>query len=134
MSNKTKELVEKLCGKDSILIQPGVDHSLFKPKLRIGVVGRTYHTGRKGENLVRQVIDIPDIEWVFTGDGWPLPGRAIDDADLPEFYRTLDYVLVPALNEGGPMCVLEALASGIQVIGPDVGWVKEFPHISFGTR
>lgn len=112
-------------------ICPGVDLDRFAPKLRIGVVGRTYHTGRKGEALVAAVMDIPGIEWHFTGEGWPGPAEFIADEDMPAFYRSLDYVLVPALIEGGPMCVLEALASGCQVIGAPVGWVPLFPHIPF---
>uniref|UniRef100_UPI0035589BB0 glycosyltransferase n=1 Tax=Falsiroseomonas oryziterrae TaxID=2911368 RepID=UPI0035589BB0 len=109
-------------------ISPGVDLETFQPKLRIGVVGRTYHTGRKGEHLVAQVMDIPEIEWSFTGEGWPGPALSLPDAAMPDYYRGLDYVLVPALYEGGPMCVAEALACGTEVIAPAIGWVPEFPH------
>jgi len=112
-------------------ISPGVDLEAFQPKLRIGVVGRTYHTGRKGEHLVAQVMDIPEIEWSFTGEGWPGPALSLPDAAMPDFYRGLDYVLVPALYEGGPMCVAEALACGTEVIAPAIGWVPEFPHVEF---
>lgn len=113
------------------IISPGVDLDRFRPKLRIGVVGRTYHTGRKGESLLSQLGTIEDVEFVYTGDGWPGPAQQIPEADLPEFYRSLDYVLVPATNEGGPMCVLEALSSGVPVIASNVGWVTDFPHIPF---
>jgi glycosyltransferase involved in cell wall biosynthesis len=112
-------------------ISPGVDIERFTPVVRVGVVGRTYHTGRKGEALVAQVMDIPGIEWHFTGPGWPGPARHVPDEELPAFYRSLDYVLVPALIEGGPMCVLEALACGCKVIASPVGWVPQFPHIEF---
>lgn len=112
-------------------ISPGVDTETFKPKLRIGVVGRTYHTGRKGEHLVAAVQDIPEIEWSFTGTGWPGPALELPGAELPDYYRSLDYVLVPALYEGGPMCVVEALASGTEVIAPAIGWVPEFPHVEY---
>jgi glycosyltransferase involved in cell wall biosynthesis len=112
-------------------ISPGVDLDRFAPMVRIGVVGRTYHTGRKGEALVASVMDIPGIDWHFTGKGWPGPAEFVADEDMPTFYRSLDYVLVPALIEGGPMCVLEALASGCEVIAPPVGWVPQFPHIGF---
>jgi glycosyltransferase involved in cell wall biosynthesis len=112
-------------------ISPGVDLDRFMPKIRIGVVGRTYHTGRKGEHVVDQVMDIPEIEWSFTGEGWPDPALKLPDAVLPDFYRQLDYVLVPALYEGGPMSVVEALACGTEVISPPIGWVPEFPHIEY---
>jgi glycosyltransferase involved in cell wall biosynthesis len=126
------EAVLRDAGIDQVsTISPGVDTEAFHPKLRIGVVGRTYHTGRKGEHLVAAVQDIPEIEWSFTGTGWPGPALELPAADLPAYYRSLDYVLVPALYEGGPMCVVEALASGTEVIAPAIGWVPEFPHIEF---
>lgn len=119
-------------GIDSVVtIPPGVDHDRFRPKLRIGIVGRAYHTGRKGEGLVAQLMDMAGIDWHFTGTGWPKPGRHLSDEELPDFYRSMDYILVPALYEGGPMCVPEALAVGTPVIASDVGWVSEFPHIPF---
>ncbi|MBK3773817.1 glycosyltransferase [Azospirillum brasilense] len=113
------------------VISPGVDLDRFAPTLKIAVVGRTYHTGRKGEALVNAVMDIPGIEWHFTGEGWPGPALKLTDEELPAFYRSMDYILVPATNEGGPMCVLEALASGVPVIGSNTGWVQDFPHIPF---
>ncbi|GAB4275776.1 MAG: hypothetical protein Tsb0018_07050 [Opitutales bacterium] len=123
-----KAIDESICVET---ISPGVDLDAFRPKLRIGVVGRTYHTGRKGEALIREVMDIQDIEWHFTGEGWPGPARFVESSELPSFYRSLDYVLVSSLVEGGPMCVLEALASGCKVIAPRVGWVSQFPHVEF---
>lgn len=131
MSRSTDRLIERLGVTERSCISPGVDIEGFRPKLKIAVVGRTYHTGRKGEALVRAVMDIPDIEWHFTGEGWPGPALNVPAADLPAFYRAMDYVLVPATNEGGPMCVLEALACGTPVIGSDVGWTAEYPHIPF---
>lgn len=115
------------------VITPGIDLNLFTPQVRIGIVGRTYQTGRKGEDLVRAVMDEPGIEWVFTGEGWPGPARMHTDHEMPEFYRSLDYLLVPAYYEGGPMPVLEALACGIEVIAPRVGFVDDYPHIEYAV-
>ncbi|QOT70724.1 glycosyltransferase [Sphingobium fuliginis] len=131
MSRATLKLIDALGVSQSSCIMPGVDIDAFRPKIKIAVVGRTYHTGRKGEALVRAVMDVPDIEWHFTGEGWPGMAEHIDEVDLPAFYQSMDYILVPALNEGGPMSVLEALASGVEVIASDVGWVSDFPHIPF---
>jgi glycosyltransferase involved in cell wall biosynthesis len=127
----TEELVRQAGASLTETISPGVDLDRFQPRLRIGVVGRTYHTGRKGEALVAAVMDLPGIDWHFTGPGWPGPAHPIAEDAMPEFYRSLDYVLVPALIEGGPMCVVEALASGCPVIASPVGWVPQFPHIPF---
>lgn len=116
---------------DVRLICPGIDLDRFRPVVRIGVVGRTYHTGRKGEDLIRAVMDEPHVEWHFTGAGWPGPARMLADDEVPAFYRTIDYLLVPSYYEGGPMPVLEALASGVEVIAPDVGFAGDYPHIPF---
>lgn len=115
-------------------INPGIDLESYKPKLQIGVVGRTYKSGRKGEGLVRQLLDIDWIDWHFTGEGWP--GKALNLAPeaMPEFYRKMDYILVPASYEGGPMCVAEALACGTPVIAPPVGWVPQLEHIEYRTN
>jgi glycosyltransferase involved in cell wall biosynthesis len=114
-------------------VPPGVDLETFTPKIKIGVVGRTYHTGRKGERVVAGVMDLPSIEWHFTGTGWPGPARHLTDAEMPDFYRSMDYILVPSLYEGGPMSVIEALACGCEVIAPPIGWVPEYPHIEYKT-
>jgi glycosyltransferase involved in cell wall biosynthesis/tetratricopeptide (TPR) repeat protein len=119
--------------RDVRVITPGVDLDRFTPQIRIGVVGRTYQTGRKGEDLVRAVMDEAGIEWVFTGEGWPGPARTYSDAEMPEFYRSLDYLLVPSYYEGGPMPVLEALACGIEVIAPRVGFIDDYPHIEYAV-
>lgn len=113
------------------VIRPGVDLEEFKPRLRIGVVGRTCHTGRKGEALVEQVMDVEGIDWFFTGSGWPGPALNVPHGEMASFYNSLDYVLVPARYEGGPMSVIEGLACGKEIISPDVGWVPAFPHIAF---
>lgn len=114
-------------------INPGVDLENFTPKLQIGVVGRTYKTGRKGEALVASLLDIPWIKWHFTGEGWPGPALNLPYDKMPDFYRKMDYILVPALYEGGPMCVIEALACGTDVIAPPIGWVSQFEHIEYKT-
>ncbi|WP_051881765.1 glycosyltransferase [Parvularcula oceani] len=109
----------------------GVDLDKFEPELRIGVVGRTYHTGRKGEALIASLLDLEGVKLSFTGEGWPLPNQNRTVEGLAEFYRGLDYLLIPSTIEGGPVPLFEALASGCPVIASDVGCVPDFPHIPF---
>ncbi len=119
--------------KNILVIKPGVDLELFRPAVRIGVVGRTYPTGRKGEALLKQVMDEPGIEWHFTGEGWPGPSKHYASDQMPHFYNAMDYILVPSYYEGGPMSVLEALACGKEVIAPAVGFVPDYPHIEYAA-
>lgn len=109
----------------------GVDLDTFHPRLTLGVVGRTYHTGRKGESLISHVSNLPGVDIKFTGSGWPHPPDPLNDRELADFYRSLDYLLIPSTIEGGPVPLFEALASGCPVIASDVGCVPDFPHIPF---
>lgn len=131
-SEKYAEVLRRDGAREVFTIPLGVDTNAFVPKVRFGVVGRTYATGRKGESLLARVLDLPFAEFVFTGDGWPLPPRYCAEQDLPGLYQSLDYLVVPSLIEGGPVPMLEALSSGLQVIAPsDIGMVESFPHIPF---
>ena len=47
---------------------------------------------------------------------------------MQTFYQKLDVFLITSKVEGGPDTVIEALACGIPVVGPeDVGMLDEFP-------
>ena len=134
MATRYANLLERRGMGPSDVIKPGVDLVQYSVKLKIGVVGRTYHTGRKGEALVKEVMDIPHIQWLFTGSGWPAKNSFIAEEDMADFYRSLDYLLVPSRYEGGPMPVLESLACGTPVIAPDIGFLNDYPHIHYKTN
>ena len=131
-SSKYAEVLRNDGAREVFVIPLGVDTNIFVPKIRIGVVGRTYHTGRKGESLLAASIDLPFVEFVFTGEGWPFPARYYGERELAELYQSIDFLLVPSLIEGGPVPMLEALAAACPVIAPsDIGMVEDFPHIPF---
>ena len=100
-------------------IPMGYDSFRFRPKLVLGVVGLLDHP-RKGRHLVEELRKLPFVE-VLTTEG------KMPEEELPAFYQRLDYVLIPATVEGGPMSLSEGLAMGKAVIAPeDVGMVSEF--------
>ena len=106
-------------------IPMGFDAYRFRPRLVLGVVGRLEHP-RKGGHLVERLRRLDFVELAVTG------GQLAPDA-LREAYQRVDYVLIPATVEGGPMSLLEGLGMGKPVIAPDgVGMVPEFaasPHL-----
>jgi hypothetical protein len=100
-------------------IPMGFDYYRYRPQLVLGVFGRLEHP-RKGKHLVEKLRQLPFVDIVAT------EGR-VPEKDLRDLYQGVDYVLIPATVEGGPMCLLEGLAMGKPVIAPaDVGMVPEF--------
>jgi hypothetical protein len=100
-------------------IKTGFDFYRFRPRLVVGVIGLLRHS-RKGKHLVELVKSLQFVE-LRTTEG------NLQHSQLSEFYRSLDYVLIPATIEGGPMSLLESLGIGTPVIAPDnVGMIPEF--------
>ena len=110
------------------------------PKPIIGVAGRVYPGGRKGESLVKRLYEEhgggyvanSSDTWqiIAAGQGWPVPTKRYPWARLPEFYQGLDVFLCTSLVEGGPVTVLEALACGRPVVIPEhVGALDELPNV-----
>lgn len=131
-ARKYQRLLAKHDIRNVSVVYHGVDLETYVPRLRLGIVGRTYHTGRKGEDLLSTLTTLEGVELVFAGDGWPLPSALSSHSELPSFYNSIDYLLIPSRIEGGPVPLFEALACGCPVIASDdVGCVEDFPHISF---
>lgn len=121
------------------------DELVFR-KPRIGIFQRGKHEG-KGYDLMLRLFDFEiakDFRWYFVGNDWE---GVIDKAHASDIevlhykdseisypteynvaYDCVDYVLIPSKWEGGPISFLEALAKGIRVIAPDVGWVYELTY------
>jgi tetratricopeptide (TPR) repeat protein len=107
----------------------------FNPKIVLGIVGRVYNDGRKGEDLVKKLSVDPDIssvaELVSMDDCWGVKTVKVDSHSL--FYSLIDYLLVPSRVEGGPVPFMEALACGKLSIAPPIGVIPSFPHIPYDT-
>lgn len=114
------------------VIPVGADKS-FKPKMTLGLVGRVYPGGRKGEHLVHALLEdealMENLQIVALNDSWGVPTWKFDD--MADFYRSIDYLLIPSLYEGGPVPFMEALACGTMAIAPAIGVVPDFPHIEY---
>jgi glycosyltransferase involved in cell wall biosynthesis len=118
-SKRYADYLREHCNPNSHLIYHGIELDRFTPKLRLGFVGRRYATGRKGEDLLRAVSELPYVELRCT------EGKLGDD-EIPAFYQDVDYVLITSSIEGGPLCFQEGLASGKPILSTDVGMVSEF--------
>lgn len=118
-SARYADYIREHCNPNSHLIYHGIELERFTPKLRLGFVGRRYKSGRKGEDLLQAVSELPYVELSCT------EGK-LSDADIPAFYQQIDFVLITSSIEGGPLCFQEGLASGKEILSTDVGMVSEF--------
>ena len=131
------------------LIYNGIDPSPFaniEPGtcggvLRVGLVGRL--ASEKGVDLflkaaARVLKVLPETEFVVAGEG---PDRAKLEAlvqdlglasnlrlagrtdDMPAFYQSLDLLVSSSRQEGLPIALLEAMASGLPLVATQVGEV-----------
>lgn len=119
-----------------------LDHFRWKPrpvreKPRIGVAGSVYNSGRKGEGLAERLLAEKGKEWDLVASGkklgnagdWPIPTKHYAWDQMPKFYQGLDVFVCTSLIEGGPVTILEALATGRPVVMPiGVGIEQELPH------
>lgn len=114
----------------SVVIVPSTDIGIGDYKPTFGVVGKTYASGRKGQYLIENMVEAGyDVRaWGF---GWPCHIAGDGYEGLIRFYKSLDYLVIPSLNEGGPMPVLEAIALKVPVIAPDVGFCWDHPVIRY---
>jgi hypothetical protein len=105
----------------------------FRPKLTLGVAGRVYPGGRKGEDMVQALLDDPEvgaaIRIVAASEGWGAPVWQFEDP--ADFYRAIDFLLVPSRLEGGPVPFMEALACGTMSVAPAIGVIPQFPHVPY---
>lgn len=137
MNEAMADAVTAAGGRQVRVIRPGTD--LAKP-ITFGVAGRVYKNGRKGEHLLEAVLQaghrvvacggLSRNLQCLTREQWPC-ATTHTVQDREEFYQSIDYLLVTSLDEGGPMPVVDALAMGVTVIAPDVGWCWEFPVIRY---
>lgn len=117
--------------------------NLFQYRRRtIGVVGFTQPNGRKRESILIDLAwryDLTPYHFVIAGEGWDETVRVlqslgvsvecigpVNDEELRALYRRLDVLLVTGFAEGGPLPVLEALASGTPVLSPPFGYAADF--------
>jgi glycosyltransferase involved in cell wall biosynthesis len=123
-----------------ITIVPGETKNMFPlRKIIIGVVSRGGYPGY-GQQFMEDFFksyNCTNFRFRFLGNGWGNLAVITKDKGIeieflsdvnydiyPEFYRTIDYLLIPGLWTAGPMSMQEALSTGTPIIGADIGFVN----------
>lgn len=106
----------------TLLIPP--DPRFMKGDIVIGWVGRPQKTGRKNTKWIDEINRIDGISLKVT-----IPPLSFKK--MPDFYRSIDYLLIYSQNEGGPLPLVEALAMGVPVISNNVGFVSEYTTLRY---
>lgn len=160
-SNKNDLIALRICKEDKIdVIHLGFELGKFlevRPKenkaLKIGIIGRLVPV--KNHKLFIDVASIvlksfprDNLSFEIVGDGELLGelkkqalGLKISDninfhgwrKDLDNVYSNLDIVALTSVNEGTPVSLIEAMASGRAVVATDVGGVRDLLGDKFNT-
>lgn len=142
----TRQIYSKLKSAKTAYLPNGVDTDFFKPskrkidskKMLVLAVGRL-ETQKNYFNLIKALSGI-NAKLLIIGTG-SLKGqlqnlakeKAVDleiidnvpNTQMPPIYRKADIFILPSLIEGHPKVLLEAMASGLPVIGANVEGIRE---------
>jgi predicted O-methyltransferase YrrM len=122
------------------VIYAGADPFVYRRRV-IAVVGYPQPNGRKRESLLLDLAwehDLSGYEFVLVGAGWEEFGNKLASLGVPVqafhadnqealqgIYHRIDALLVTGYVEGGPLPVLEAMASGCKVFSPRFGYAAD---------
>ena len=104
----------------------GEEYANQRKKIKFGIIGRGYSSGRKNFKIVEKLKKIQNTEFIIS-EGKLTKNEVVD------LYKRIDYLLVTSNNEGGPVPVIEALTMGVPIIAPNVGWCWEYPVIKYNS-
>ena len=120
-------------------ISPGEVSQFDTPPINFGIVQRGGHVGKGSDFLPDVIASLPSsvrgaMTLHFCGKGWVessgedyhgVPALNYKEDDWQSMYQRCDYIIIPSLWEGGPMSLLEALATGTGIIAAEVGFVGD---------
>lgn len=123
MCQHTANELLRVRDKEDVSVWGGApDPRFLKPHIIVGAACKI--SRRKRVDKLEAIKGIPGVDVRVTG------GKLSMD-QLVKWFKQLDYLVVTSDTEGGPYSVIEAIAAGVPVIAPDVGWCWEYPVIRY---
>lgn len=98
------------------------DAAFVKKTLVLGIAAKM--SRRKCPDKVSAMQKVSGVEVRVSGGN-------LSQSEMLVWFQELDYLVVTSDTEGGPYSVLEAVAAGVPIIAPDVGWCWEYPCIHY---
>lgn len=136
-----RELVNYGIDPKKIWVVPVAADAFQFRKRMILVVGYPQPNGRKRESLLLDLAwqyDLTNYEFVLLGQQWEETAQklaacgvsvryahATTEEMIRQFYQVADVFLVTGYREGGPLPLLEAMASGTRVLSPRFGYAAD---------
>ena len=105
----------------------GLNYNGLNSNLKVGIAGRMYKNGRKGEDWIKNLIKIDYTDWFALGDNsWEELGdiqamKWQSDEQAKKFYEFIDVLVCTSQLEGGPVPIIEAIKCGTPVISTACG-------------
>jgi glycosyltransferase involved in cell wall biosynthesis/predicted O-methyltransferase YrrM len=122
------------------VIYSAADQYAFKKRI-VGIIGYPQPNGRKRESILLDLawqFDMTPFQFLFVGAGWEDTVSQLNslgvaasffhadtDEQLRSVYHQIDLLLVTGYVEGGPLPVLEAMASGTDILSPAFGYSND---------
>jgi hypothetical protein len=122
------DMLVRLIGQYNVVCIPnGVDVSMFNRKFVVGCVGAKQDKfDYKGFNLVKQACKELGLELLIA--------NTKQHSEMPDFYNTIDCLVIASKEEGCNNPTLEALAMNKPVISTRVGNAYEFDGVTLIER
>jgi glycosyltransferase involved in cell wall biosynthesis len=109
-------------GVDAAFFRPGVKPSLDHGRLRLGWAGNRKSPAKGFEAYIAPLGELPGVELVFCG----YSDRLLTQAEMRDFYASIDCYVCSSSTEGHNNALLEAAAMERAIITTDVGTVPDY--------
>lgn len=122
------------------VIYAAADQCQYRARV-IGIAGWAQPNFRKRQSLLIDMAwkyDLSPYTFAIAGGGWENTAQVLQNLGvavtllneighdkMTEFYNVIDLFLVTGYVEGGPLPLLEAMASGVKVLSPPFGYAND---------